>query len=193
MANSKRRCMHCKEYFLVETMRKTPKGWFCTIEHALQYANKETRARIERADRAKHKADKERVKTRAQWMKEAQAAFNSFVRARDYGKPCVSCGALPAQKYGGTMDCGHFRSTGSASHLRFNLFNTASQCVTCNRYGSGMAVDYRIELIKRIGLDRVERLESNNTPRSFDIDYLKRIKRIFNKRAKYYKKRRGIA
>ena len=87
------------------------------------------------------------------------------------------------------MDAGHYRSRGSAGHLRYNVFNIHAQCVKCNRFGSGNAVDYRIELIKRIGLDRVERIENDNQYRKFTIDYLKRVKQIFNKRARYYEKR----
>ncbi|MBN0856195.1 recombination protein NinG, partial [Pseudomonas aeruginosa] len=49
---------------------------------------------------------------------------------------------------------------------------------------SGNAVEYRIHLIERIGLDRVERLEADNELRRFDIPYLQRIKSIFTRRAR---------
>ena len=87
------------------------------------------------------------------------------------------------------MEAGHYRSRGSASHLRFNLFNIHLQCARCNRYLSGNVVEYRKELIKRIGLNRVEILENDNKPRKFDIEYLKRVKHIFTKRAKFYELR----
>jgi len=63
--------------------------------------------------------------------------------------------------------------------------------VKCNRYNSGNAVDYRIRLIDKIGVDRVERLECDNAPKSFDIDYLKRLQKIFLKRSRHLKKLRG--
>ena len=72
-----------------------------------------------------------------------------------------------------------------------NLFNIHSQCVKCNRYNSGNAVDYRIRLIEKIGVDRVERLECDNAPKSFTIDYLSRLQKIFLKRSRHLKKLRG--
>ena len=42
--------------------------------------------------RIAHRAAKERMKTRGEWTKDAQTAFNDFIRARDSGAPCVSCG-----------------------------------------------------------------------------------------------------
>lgn len=179
-----------------------PVGFFCSIEHATEYittkqdaARKRQQAKVRKAREAEEKAGRKQIiarkqalKTVSDYIKEAQASVNAFVRIRDFGKPCVSCGSLPANKLGGTMDCGHYRSRGAAGHLRFNLFNMASQCVKCNRYGSGSAVDYRIELIKRIGLERVERIECDNKTRGFTKEYLQRIKKIFNRRTRLYKK-----
>ncbi|VEB00995.1 bacteriophage Lambda NinG protein [Klebsiella pneumoniae] len=70
---------------------------------------------------------------------------------------------------GSAIDASHYRSRGAASHLKFNVFNVHSACTRCNRQLSGNAVEYRIRLIERIGLDRVERLETDNEPRRFDI------------------------
>ena len=39
-----------------------------------------------------------------------------------------------------------------------NVFNVHSACTRCNRQLSGNAVEYRIRLVNRIGLERVERL-----------------------------------
>ena len=44
--------------------------------------------------------------------------------------------------------------------------------VQCNRYGAGRAVDYRIGLVKRIGLAAVEALECDNEPRHYTVDEL---------------------
>lgn len=205
--NRQRTCKHCND-----NSKKSHEGfivgvnWVCSQEcgyslsitalnatrkRANQKA-KQSQEKKERTARSKHRERKEKLKTAGDYLKEAQASINAYVRIRDYGKSCISCGSLPEQKYGGTMDCGHYRSRGAASHLRFNLFNMASQCVRCNRYKSGNAVDYRINLIKRIGIDRVERLESDNEPRKFTIEYLQRIKKIFNKKTKLYKRFRGV-
>jgi hypothetical protein len=99
---------------------------------------------------------------------------------------------MPEQKYGGTMDCSHYRSTGAAPHLRFNLHNAAAGCVKCNRHLSGNVVELRKGLIARIGSEKVEAIENNNKIRRFDIEYLKRIKEIFTKKANRLAKKKGL-
>lgn len=203
MANKNRKCKFCLEYKEAEKGVKHPIGWFCCQQHAILFAQKKQEAQkkreIKKARQSQEKENKaiksdlrrrkNNLKSASDWNKEAQASINSYVRIRDLNKPCISCGCSLSINYGGTTDCGHYRSRGSASHLRFNLFNMAAQCSRCNRYLSGNIVEYRKELINRIGIDRVELLENKNEPRKFDIEYLKRIKSIFNKKARLYKKR----
>jgi len=204
MANKNRKCKQCSEFKPAENGIKTPVAWFCCHEHAILFAkskqeaqakknlikDKQSQAKKEKAVKINLRARKDKLKSVSDWNKEAQTSINKYVKFRDHGKPCVSCGCELSINYGGTTDCGHYRSRGSASHLRFNLLNMASQCSRCNRYLSGNVVEYRKELINRIGVDRVEQLENDNEPRKFDIEYLKRLKRIFNKRARYYEKRK---
>lgn len=148
----------------------------------------------EKAGRQRRKAKRESFKTKAQWDKEAQSAFNRYIRIRDEGKECVSCGnpLIGKSNYltGSAIDASHYRSRGAASHLKFNVFNVHSACTRCNRQLSGNAVEYRIRLVDRIGLKRVERLEADNAPRRFDVTYLKRVKAIFSRRANALMKRR---
>jgi hypothetical protein len=193
----------CKKFQLREKVVKTPFGNFYNKEHAIKFAQDKSKRDLERkkkkaeqsqvkkekAVRTDLKERKEKLKSASDWNKEAQAAVNKYIKFRDHGRPCISCGCELSVNYGGTTDCGHYRSRGSASHLRFNLLNMASQCSRCNRYLSGNVVEYRKELINRIGAERVEQLESDNQPRKFNVEYLKRVKRIFNKRARFYEKR----
>lgn len=138
-----------------------------------------------KADRLQVKARKESIKTIPQLIKEAQYAFNAYTRCRDKLLPCISCGRPLAQDaVGGGFDCGHYRSTGSASHLRFNEDNAHGQCKNCNRYGAGRAVDYRIGLIARIGLERVEALEADNTPTKWTAERLRAIKATYKAKFK---------
>lgn len=146
-----------------------------------QVAVAKKKAKEQRQERAANKA---KLKTRADWLREAQAAWNGYVRARDAGLPCCSCGAMPGQKLGGSMDCSHYRSRGSAPHLKFHLHNAASACVKCNRFLGGNIAALRVGLIERIGLEKVLAVEQDNAPRKFDIEYLARIKKIFTKKAK---------
>jgi len=89
---------------------------------------------------------------------------------------------------GGGYDCGHWRSVGSAPHLRFHEDNAHGQCKKCNRYDSGRAVDYRIGLIARIGLSRVELLESDFSTKKWSIDDILVIRDSYRKKAHELKK-----
>ncbi|ATF90167.1 recombination protein NinG [Burkholderia gladioli] len=147
-------------------------------------------AQAQRAERKDLRERLEKTKTRGEHMKEAQAAFNAYVRERDFGRGCISCGCPPKQVFGGAVDCGHYRSTGSAPHHRFNLKNCAAQCVKCNRYLGSNSVEMRKGMVARFGLEVIEALESDQTSRKFDIEYLNRIKRIFRKKMRRAKVRR---
>tara|TARA_R110000751_G_scaffold276013_1_gene376935 strand:- start:204 stop:689 length:486 start_codon:yes stop_codon:yes gene_type:complete len=134
---------------------------------------------------------KAELKTASQWRVEAQTAFNAYIRYRDRDQPCISCDASGDHEgLGGYWDAGHYRSRGAAKHLSFNLWNCVKQCSRCNRYLSGNVVEYRIRLIARIGLNRVEALEHNNDTVKHDIAYLRRIKKIFKAKLKIKKKYR---
>ncbi len=118
-----------------------------------------------------------KLKRRADYIKETQTAFNAWVRFRDREQSCICCGRTSdVESRGGTWDAGHYRSRGSAPHLRFDERNCHAQLKNCNRYGAGRAVDYRIGLIVRIGLQAVEALECDQAPRDYTIDDLKALK-----------------
>lgn len=134
-----------------------------------------------KVERQQIKARKDKLKTRRDYINEAQKACNDYVRYRDRNKPCICCGkplgAVTDGKTGGVFDAGHYRSVGSAPHLRFDADkNIHGQRKSCNRYGSGRAVDYRLGLIARIGLEAVESLEADNTTAKWTITELKAIR-----------------
>lgn len=150
----------------------------CEAELGLKLLEKSKRAEAKQV-RAVDKVRKEKLKSRSDWMSEAQQSFNRFIRERDKDQPCICCGRLETKVTGlgaHGWDSGHYRSVGSAPHLRFNENNVHRQLVYCNRYGAGRAIDYRIGLIERIGLQAVEELESDNTVQKWSIDDLKQIK-----------------
>jgi hypothetical protein len=150
-----KRCQACKTPF---TPFRALEAW-CSPECGLIVAQE----RLAKQERKVDRARKQSLKTKRDYLKEAQVAFNSYIRSRDSNQPCISCGTpLQAEALGGGYDCGHYRSVGSANHLRFNEDNAHGQCKKCNRYDSGRAVDYRIGLVSRIGVSRVECLEQNN-------------------------------
>lgn len=151
---------------------------------AKQERDRKAKAKVEKAEIRQRKAA---IKTIPDLTREAQTAFNAFIRARDADKPCICCGRKETTVAGLNShgwDAGHYRSTGSASHLRFNEDNCHRQLVLCNRYGAGRAVDYRLGLIQRIGLARVEALETDNTPRKWTREELRAIRDTYKAKLK---------
>jgi hypothetical protein len=123
-------------------------------------------------ERKETKRARESIKTRAEWLKEAQAAFNAYIRVRDSELPCVSCG----RHHNGQYHAGHYRSTGSAPELRFDERNIHKQCAPCNNHLSGNLIPYRVELIRRIGQDGVDYLEGPHTSKKYTIEDIKSIR-----------------
>lgn len=191
-------CPICtNEYLPWSSTQKTCNEIPCAMAFAKKQAAEKSAREIRKQERLQRddlRERRERLKGVAEWQKEAQTAFNRYIRWRDYHKPCVSCGGTLQHNgnytTGSAVDASHYRSRGAASHLKFNVFNVHSACTRCNRQLSGNAVEYRIRLIERIGITLVERIESDNTPRKFTIDYLKRVKAIFTRRARHYEKLR---
>jgi hypothetical protein len=88
------------------------------------------------------------------WLrKKAGETFRRWVRERDEGSPCVSCGSY------NTSDASHLYSAGHFPELEFNEDNCHAACKRCNLFLSGNLNEYRKRLIIRIGKERVERLD----------------------------------
>lgn len=164
-----KKCRACRSPFFPARMGQKA----CSPACAQQVAQ-EARTKGERRE---DKAKRESLLTRSDWIKKAQAAFNAFIRARDAGLPCISCGTHGGTDAltGGYWDCGHFRSTGAAPYLRFVEANAHRQCKRCNRQLAGNAVAYRVGLVQRIGLPAVEQLESDQAPRRHSIAELQAL------------------
>jgi len=152
---------------------------------AIKEVNQE-KARKSLADlgRKEIRAAKERIKPKGQYTKEAQTAFNAWVRERDAALPCISCGRHHLGKY----DAGHYRTVGSNPALRFEPLNCHRQCSPCNTHKSGDIVNYRIELVKRIGADKVDWLEGPHEPKRYTIEDLKTIKADYLAKTKELKR-----
>ena len=115
------------------------------------------------------KVRKEKLKSRADHLKDTQIAFNAWVRARDAELPCISCGRHHQGKY----DAGHYRTVGSNPALRFEPLNCHRQCSPCNTQLSGNIVNYRIALVKRIGAEAVDWLEGPHEAKKYTVEELK--------------------
>ena len=175
-----RKCRVCKSDFQPVRCLQQTCSFDCEVKLGMIHAER-SKAKREKAERiaeiSSSKILREKLKTKSEWMREAQAAFNAYIRFRDQlaGHPCISSGK-PLDWSGNNVDAGHYRSIGSAPHLRFDERNCHAQSKKDNRYLSGNAVDYRIGLIARIGLEAVESLEADQTPKKYTIAELRAIK-----------------
>jgi hypothetical protein len=132
---------------------------------------------------------KKALETIPQLLKEAQREFNSFIRARDRaaGLPCISSGR-PLDWSGNAVDAGHYRSVGAAPHLRFDERNCHAQSKHDNQFRGGNVVEYRINLIARIGLEAVEALEADNRVHKWTREELREIAAHYRMRRKELEK-----
>ena len=98
--------------------------------------------------------------------------FHKFIRERDKDKHCVSCGRFT------TLQAGHFHSAGRCERLRFNENNIHGQCLKCNFYEQQSDTNYRKEIEKRIGKERlsvIDFIASIKTPYKTDRFFLVEI------------------
>lgn len=188
--NAKKRCRNCKTYQPAEETLSLNGGNYCNIDCATSYAQRKATEKREKAQRADTRKRKESLKTKPQLTKEAQKAFNAYIRERDKERECISCGRIEVEElHGGAWDCGHYLSVGAYPELRFDERNAHKQCKSCNA-GSGkytkknytVTQEYRERLIERIGIDAVNDLEGPNDAAKHSHDDLRNI-------AKYYKMR----
>ncbi|MGH8388179.1 MAG: recombination protein NinG [Pseudomonas sp.] len=162
----------------------------CAILDAPKNQEKARKA-LAQVERKEIKVRKERLKSRADHLREAQAAVNEFVRLRDAHLPCISCDSMPNDNdlmTGSRWDAGHYRSVGACPELRFEPLNIHRQCVKCNRNLSGNAVEYRIRLVKRIGAEKVAWIEGPHPARKYTVEEIKAIKAHYRAMTKELKR-----
>lgn len=165
-------CKACGDKFTPDR----PLQMVCSVPCSWAYVAKENA----KTDRRLTREQKAKLKTRRDWVREAQAAFNRFIRTRDMGQPCISCG----RHHQGQMHAGHYLSTGARPELRFNELNVHAQCAPCNNHLSGNIVLYRKGLIQKIGVQLVEWLEGPHEATHYSVDDLKAIKAEYTRKAK---------
>ncbi len=148
VAIKQKTCRVCKVEFKPSNSLQRVCGFYCASKYASEQNNKSIRK--------VNKAKLEGIKTKSVHLKELQVIFNSFIRERDKGQPCISC----LKPITGKVDAGHFYSVGAYPNLRFNEDNCHSQCINCNQHNHGNIQEYSIGLLKRIGESRYTYLGS---------------------------------
>lgn len=184
MSNKKKKCKQCKKFIPVVDGVQLPGGFFCSIDSAVKFTSGQGQEKKERALKrvksAKVKAvkdDQKRVKKKLndlnredlRWQHpKTQTAFNrmrvleelKWFKDRGLEPVCISCGKA-------NMDfcCGHLKTVGSSSALRYDRMNTRLQC---NRYcnmglsgninGNKTTRGYLVGLVERFGEDEAAKI-----------------------------------
>lgn len=187
MTARKRKCRYCKaytrEYVLV------PLGAFCSEKHLLAYSldrkNQEVVRRKKKDAERKENARKKREYYEQDLKTRREAAvfwFNKYIRLRDQGLPCISCG-VPAGSC--KFDAGHYIPAGSCEALRFNEWNVNSQCaIRCNVHESGNRTEYQKGLVAKYNQEVVDFLEGPQPLVKKTVEYYKAIEDKYKKKCK---------
>ena len=202
----RKRCPECRVMFMPSRSSQAVCG---EIECAIAYGKSDkgqevARRALSEEDRLDTKARKEALKKRSDHLKDAEKAVRDYRRIYEMsiGSGCISCGEsqesiLAAQgwKTGGAFDAGHFLGKGARPELRLVPSNIWLQCKSCNagsskfaRKGETVSQGFRTGLISRIGLEAVEALEADHTPRKYTVDGLKAITAEYRAKTRELKK-----
>ena len=175
------RCRNCRKTTDESDHIQVPAGIFCNYkcveEYIKIYYKEKSHRQVKKAKKA--------IKNQRELLKAAQSAVNRYVRLRDQGDRCISCSK---DLTGIAHDSGHYRSVGSAPHIRFYTLNINAQCKRCNCYLSGNVVEYRHGLMGKYGRSIVRKIEGMYYTRKYDKDYLIRLTKIFKAKYRLYKK-----
>ena len=167
-----KKCKICKAYFTPQRPLQLVCQWKCAIDFAKDTKIKTVKKEVKEA--------KLKLKSRSDWLKDTQVVFNKYIRLRDQDDGCISCGSKSAYAY----HAGHYRSIGSAGHLRFNELNCHRQCSACNTHLSGNLIRYRLGLIRKIGIQSLEALEHDNNTVKWSVEEIKLLKAQFSAKIK---------
>lgn len=156
----------------------------CGYQCSIAYANQHLAKKVIEVKKEKKKArlelivyNKNDVKLRS---KLAKQIVQQYVRLRDINEPCISCRKPTAKQWDG----GHYMNSQYFSAIRFNTLNIHKQCSHCNDWNNENKQNYRIHLINKIGLDKVEWLENQKHTVKYNAEYLNRLIEIFRKKIK---------
>jgi hypothetical protein len=155
-------------------------GWECANIYAKELNEKKTQKEWKER-KAKLKSE---LMTLSDYIKIAQSHFNEYIRLRDKDQLCISCQKPPLKK-----NAGHFYNANNHYNVRFDERNTHLQCEHCNTFLSGSLINYRENLINKIGVKEFEQLSSiANITRKFTIDEVKEIAEVYKEKVRNIRK-----
>lgn len=171
-------CRICKNEFIkTRPLQPTCTRYECMVDYANQHLSKSAKEK----KKLDTKAKKEFNQNDKVYLKElAQKVFNTYIRMRDKDLPCVSCGTTNDIQY----HASHFKPAGGYSYLRFDENNVHKSCSRCNSQLAGNLIPYREALIKKIGIEEVERLEQPNQIKTWTVEEYQEIITTYRQKTK---------
>jgi len=175
------KCKNCKQQFTPVSFNRK----YCIENECNDLYYEELKKKALQKWNKEKKVKKENLQTVQELMKATQLVFNKYIRERDKDKPCISCLNEKPKK----VNAGHFYSSGGHKNITFNEDNVHLQCEYCNTYLHGNLIEYRKNLIDRIGIERVEALEQiAHHTRKFTREELKDLANKYKEKIKELKK-----
>lgn len=157
----KPKCKSCKKEFVRFNTTQQACSVDCALDLVQQKKQKAYNAETRRMKSERNESDR-------RWCeKRAEKSCNHYIRVRDFGRPCISCGVQYGQ-----VHAGHWKSVGACPELRYHEDNINGQCAQCNGPKSGNVLEYRIGLEHRIGSLSVVNLEQNRSPQNLTLEDL---------------------
>jgi hypothetical protein len=140
------RCKNCKRSF--EPVRFLQK--YCLESECVAVWVESVKAEAWKKKKKTWQMDNEKL---SHLMKAAQIVFNQYIRLRDAGNKCISCGQVPKKE-----NAGHYWNTHYHQAVRFDEDNVHLQCEHCNNNLSGNIPNYHENLVIKIGQERFDAL-----------------------------------
>ena len=176
-----KKCKICGDEFVPQRTTQSVCDWKCALDLQAVKAEKKAKKEI--------REQKQKLKTKTEYLQEATQSFCRYVRQRDIHEPCISCGRM----HQGQWHAGHYRTTKAAPSLRIPdpadpvqsrlaEANCWKQCQPCNTSLSGNIILYRQALVEKIGEEMVQAIESYNESKRWTVEQLQEIKKYYNKK-----------
>lgn len=174
MEIKKKKCKECSQMFTPYTTTQMACSYKC--EMSLK-SKKAAERKVSKVEKAKNEY--------STWMRSAVTVCHSYIRLRDKGKPCISCG----KKFNNNFQAGHYFSGGGHKAVKFDEVNINGQCFECNSGSNFDHEAYANGIVERWGSDEMvclleraydEKRWSKEELRSVVSYYKEKIKNMIN-------------
>jgi len=160
--------------------------WLTTSENGrIELMKATTKAQSPRLQLEQLTKEKKERSTLSYLLVNIRNLCHEYIRLRDKGLPCISCGSLWKDDF----QAGHFYKAELYSTMRFNEHNVNGQCRSCNLFKSGNESQYRVGILNRYGKEFLSDLDiiaqtEKQTNFKWDIESLKEIRTYYKAKLK---------